>query len=452
MRMLLVANFFPPTHTAGTENYTYGIARGLIRAGHEVQVLCAGCWEVGQGYWNGYRDETYNGVSVRRLQLNWMKAHDPNRYLYDNPVVAAYLRDYLNQIQPDMVHIISCYTLSASVIRTARERGLPVVVTLTDYWFVCPRLTLLRSDSELCDGRTTVWECLRCMLWDAKIYCVPTRMLPQSIVACLLSWMSRHPRLTRWRGLRGMAMDMGHRKRFLRETLVLADEVIVPSSSLKDIFLQNDFRIPMRVLPYGHDLSWLQSYAGKKPSERIRIGYMGQIIPIKGVHLLTQAFKEAVVAGANATLSIFGDLDRSPSYAQQLRRMVSDHANVRFEGAFARESLSDVLAQIDVLVVPSLWYENNPLVIQEAFATKTPVIAAKLGGMSEFVEHETNGLLFERGNVNDLARQLRRAIIQPGLLERLRDGIPPVKTIDQEMAELTRIYSDVIERKQRVCI
>jgi glycosyltransferase involved in cell wall biosynthesis len=103
-----------------------------------------------------------------------------------------------------------------------------------------------------------------------------------------------------------------------------------------------------------------------------------------------------------------------------------------------------VLSEIDVIVVPSLWYENAPLVIQEAFATKTPVITTNLGGMAEAVDHGINGLLFERGDVADLARQLRRIVNEPELLDGLRAHIPTVKTIDEEVTELEANYRDLI--------
>ena len=103
-----------------------------------------------------------------------------------------------------------------------------------------------------------------------------------------------------------------------------------------------------------------------------------------------------------------------------------------------------MLSEIDVLVVPSLWHENSPRVIQEAFAGKTPVIASHVGGISEFVKHEENGLLFERGNVNDLARQMRRVVDEPGLLENLVAGIPKVKTMEEEVNELESIYCELL--------
>jgi glycosyltransferase involved in cell wall biosynthesis len=94
--------------------------------------------------------------------------------------------------------------------------------------------------------------------------------------------------------------------------------------------------------------------------------------------------------------------------------------------------------------VPSVWYENSPNVILEAFAHRTPVIASDLGGMAELVQHDVNGLVFEPGNAKALARQLRRLLDDSDLLARLRDGITPVRTIGDEMRQVIDIYGSVV--------
>ena len=97
---------------------------------------------------------------------------------------------------------------------------------------------------------------------------------------------------------------------------------------------------------------------------------------------------------------------------------------------------------LDVLVVPSRWYENAPGVIFEAFAAGMPVIATDLGGMSEFVKPGKNGLLFALDDAEDLAGRLRALIEERGLLERLRAGIKPVKGVGEYAGELIELYSD----------
>jgi glycosyltransferase involved in cell wall biosynthesis len=135
-------------------------------------------------------------------------------------------------------------------------------------------------------------------------------------------------------------------------------------------------------------------------------------------------------------------MNNAPVYGSQLRELGENIQNLRFCGTYAHEDSAKVFADIDVLIVPSMWYDF-PLIIYEAFAAKTPVIATNLGGMAEAVTHDVNGLLFERGDVADLAAQIRRILKEPDLLESLRERIPPVKAIAEEVDELESIYREL---------
>lgn len=450
MNILLITNGYPPNRWAGTETYTAGIAEELHNRGHQVQVICAGEWEKGTQYWNGFQDDANNGVQVRRINLNWSKALDPFRYLYDNPVVEDFLADYLKEEEPDVVHVTSCETLSASVLQVVNNAGFPLVLSLTDFWFLCPRIVLLRSDGTNCDGDTTPWECLECEMLNTKVYKWSRQVLGEGGVARALTQVSKHPLLTRQRGLRGYVGDMAARKTYLRQALDLPEYRITASQFVKDIHVSNGVTAPIEVRPYGHDLSWLLQYRGKMPAEVIRFGFVGQIINSKGVHLLLAAARSLQnTLGDRFELSIYGNVDKDPEYGRQLKESAENINNVNFCGTYDHKDSADVFASMDVLVVPSLWYDF-PLIIYEAFATKTPVIATNLGGMAEAITHEVNGLLFELGDVGDLARQLERVVNEPGLLENLEAGVQPVKTIDEEIDELEIVYKELINKRRPV--
>jgi glycosyltransferase involved in cell wall biosynthesis len=112
-------------------------------------------------------------------------------------------------------------------------------------------------------------------------------------------------------------------------------------------------------------------------------------------------------------------------------------------GRYEPTQVGELLRDIDVLVVPSRWPEIGPFVILEAFAAKTPVIAARMGNMPELVDHNVNGLLFEPDSASDLQAHMRRFLEEPDLYERLRAGIPAVRTQDQEVAEIFDIYAQI---------
>jgi glycosyltransferase involved in cell wall biosynthesis len=443
MKVLLISNFFPPTHMAGTEKRTLGYSLQLKERGHKVQVLCAGIWEDDLIYWKGHTDEIFQGINVRRINLNWSLAPDPNQFLFRNPNVEEHLRKWLLEVKPDIVHITSCNTLSASVIQAAKAQDLPVVLTLTDFWFICPRVTLLKADGSLCDGRTTSWDCLECMLADTRTFRAANTVLPERIASTTFTFLSRRAGFRRIRSYRGKVFDMEDRKAYLSRMMHLADCMIAPSTYVRDA-VQAGTAQNIRVIHSGQDLGWLDSTFEKKPSKKIRIGFIGQVTPIKGVDVLVRAFLEANIA-ERAHLSIHGDGDKFPEYTKELQglRSVCPTA-IKFHGAFPHEELGDVLSEIDILVVPSRWHENNPRVVQEAFATKTPVIGSDVRGLSEFVKHDVNGLLFERDNTDQLAHHLRRLVEQPELLNQLSKGVGPVKTMEEEVAELEGIYEDLL--------
>lgn len=444
MKILFITNGFPPHRWAGTETWTAGLAQELVRRGHYVSVLCAGDWQTGFQYFNGFVDDIYRDIPFRSLNFNWTKAPDPNKYLYNNPFISDFLTVYLNQIRPDLVHVTSCETLSASVIGAVRLAGLPLVFSLTDFWFLCPRINLLKSDNTNCDGVTTPWDCLQCKLLNEKVYKLPRRFFPESLLKTILLQISKHPYLTRQRGLRGLALDMQDRKTFLCHAITLPDFRTTASSFVQSIFIKNGIDVPIHIQPYGHDLSWLDGYSGKIPSDKIRIGYIGQIAESKGLHILLQAV-QSILSVANHKFSIFiyGNPQHDLDYTARLRSLAYNLDDVHFCGTYPHERSASVFAELDVLVVPSLWFDF-PLIIYEAFASHTPVVATNLGGMAEAVIHEVNGLLFERGDIDGLAVQLQRLVNEPDLLKKLSAGIPPVKRIEEEAAELEEIYLQLV--------
>lgn len=233
----------------------------------------------------------------------------------------------------------------------------------------------------------------------------------------------------------------------MKETLTLPDVVLSPSRIVQAMFEKNMDR-SVDFLPYRHDLTWLKNYHGKTKSNIVHIGYLGQILKVKGIHVLVDAFVKAGIE-THAHLDIWGNYANNPQYEIDLRARIGKNLSIFLRGRYLREQLGSILENLDIVVVPSIWYENAPLVIQEAFATKTPVIATNLGGMSEVVAHDINGLLFQRNDSDDLAFQLRRVVEEGDLLARLKTGIPPVRGFqDETFDELEDIYKRLsVERK-----
>jgi glycosyltransferase involved in cell wall biosynthesis len=98
-------------------------------------------------------------------------------------------------------------------------------------------------------------------------------------------------------------------------------------------------------------------------------------------------------------------------------------------------------------VIPSIWWENSPLVIQEAFFHRRPIICSDIGGMAEKVTDGVNGIQFRRGNAHSLAGAMRRAAETPGLWDQLRAGIPAVQTMGEHVTHLSAHYRRLLTER-----
>jgi glycosyltransferase involved in cell wall biosynthesis len=203
-------------------------------------------------------------------------------------------------------------------------------------------------------------------------------------------------------------------------------------------------------MPYSVDIG--EPTARQFDATMIRFGFLGQVARVKGVDLVIRAFRQLNRTRTRARLNIHGKLNANDAYLRELERLTGNDADIHFSGAYVHEDLRKILSDLDVVVVPSRWYENSPHVILEAFAAKRPVIGTNVGGVAEIVQHNVNGLLFERGNVADLARQMQRILDDIELLPRLRAAIPSVRTPDEEMDDILKVYAQTIAARQPMSI
>ncbi|HVM96421.1 MAG TPA: glycosyltransferase, partial [Candidatus Acidoferrales bacterium] len=235
---------------------------------------------------------------------------------------------------------------------------------------------------------------------------------------------------------------------YLAEQLNAASAIVAPSRFVRDLMIQQGFDPgSIRLIPHGLDVSqWQRPTRVEDRNGKMRIGYLGNLSPHKGAHVLIEAFKMLRGGGESLRLRLHGDPDNSPDYTARLRQMVGRDSRIELGGRYENSTVGTLLDEMDVLVVPSLWYEIGPLVTLEAFASRTPVIAADLPNMKYQVTHEVDGLLYPADNPAALAEQLQRLRDEPGLSELLRAGIGPVRTTDDEMNEWLSVYREVLAR------
>jgi glycosyltransferase involved in cell wall biosynthesis len=408
------------------------MAAALLSRGHSVKVVCIENVNQSSNPSLTWVDETFDGIPVRRLSFSRAAVPDPVRSEYDNLWIGQHFDQLFNEYKPDIFHLISGYLMSGRPIWSAHAHGIPSVVSLEDFWFLCPRITMLRSDGKLSTLPIDPYVCAACLAGEKR----RLKFLNQFAPAVSQSY---------WHLEKTKAHQIDARSKFLNETLQKVDKLVLRSQFLRSTYINGGAPSEKMVFSrQGLDFPTRLSNTTDKPANQpLRVGYLGQIAWHKGIHVLLEAVRR--IPAARLEVKVYGNAERFPDYTDRLKRIIAGDERMSLAGSYnGYEDEIRVLSNLDVVVVPSLWYENSPNVILEAFAQRVPVIASNLGGMAEMVSHEENGLLFEAGNPEDLAHQLQRLCLEPGLQPGLKAGIGPIKSVSEEIDELELVYQNLL--------
>lgn len=408
MRLLYVVHqFFPDCHS-GTEQYCLATAREARRRGDDVTVLSLH-WDHDRD-WPAIRlfEQPYDGFRV--LRLNHWRRINANDVLrdYDNPHLEGWLRTVLDDVRPDAVHCFHLRQLGSNLIDVAARAGARTVVSLMDFWFLCPRFTLLRADGTCCDGPP-----------DGGAGCVPCHHPELAGVAAAAG----RPETTDDAPQRLAALLARLRTNLAR--LAAADAVFAPSRFLAGMFARNGFAHPrLEVVPYGLEPGRVAPLPAARPRRPLRLGFCGVLSPWKAPHLLVEAVRATT---APVELRVHGRT-REPMFQDYVDRLLATAAGdprITFPGPYDAAGAPQVFADLDLLVVPSTWYENTPFVVLEAFAAGVPVLASDLGGLRELVVDGEGGALFRAGDAGALRAAIERIAADPQWFARLRLPEPP---------------------------
>lgn len=390
MRLLYVIHqFFPDCHS-GTEQYCLAMAREARRRGDEVTVLSLHPTHEDEMPPIRLFDQPYDGFRV--IRLNHWRRINPNDVLrdYENRHLDGWFQYVLDDVSPDAVHFFHLLQLGSNLIAVARRAGLRTVVNLMDFWYLCPRFTLLRGDGSLCAGPGNGGrDCIAC-LPELTGVTTPAEHLN-----------------TDTPGARLQALLQRKERQFAN--LTMADAVVAPSNFLAEAFAQNGFpRGRLAVVPYGLDPGRIVPIPTQRPRTPLRLAFCGVLSPWKAPHLAIEAVRRSDL---QVTLTIHGRTEEPmfQPYIDHLRELAGDDPRIRFPGAYSAAQAPRVFADMDVLIVPSTWYENTPFVVLEAFMAGVPVIASDLGGLREVVRDGENGALFRAGQAADLRRVIAEA-------------------------------------------
>lgn len=434
MRILIVVHGYPPTYTGGAELRAERTARGLAALGHKLAVVCIESIATPYSQFV-YQDQMQSGVYVRRLSFRFQPGMEGFRQSYANPQIGEAVAQMIDSFRPDVIHFFSGYLMGVSVIHTAVALGVPIVVSLTDYWWLCHRVNFVRINGTRCEGPTPV-DCARCYCEIYRRFRLPTQVA-RPLANGLWELVRRVPSLSESLGL---AQQVERLKTTLH-ALGKADKLIAPSQYLANTYISHGIA-PALIGVWRQGVN-LTVCPLRKPSPTLRFGYLGQIKEHKGVHLLVEAW--GMLKGRRPrSLVIYGSPQGAEAYGEELQRRSQQMADLQWARPLDHHDVWPALAELDVLVIPSRWRENSPNVILEAQAMGVAVIGANLGGVAELVRHEGNGLTFAVDSAADLAAQLQRMLDEPELLPRLRRNLLPFRSFADELAQLDALYGELV--------
>lgn len=447
MKILQVAHGFPPKNIAGTEIYTYNLSQELAKR-HSLAVFYRESDLKKKEYQLNHNK--VNGLDIFTIN-NTFRYCDSFEGLYKNDDIARGFRKVLESVKPDIVHIQHLIFLSSTIITEVKKRGIPVVFTLHDYWLICPQWHCLKKDLSICDT-SDISQCQGCLTGLLSIRKLPKRIylalrniLPDSLLRFLrnsyfnLAKASLDPK--------AVLEKITERRSQIKKACANVDLFIAPSEFLRKRFVE--FGIPeekIKLIPHGINRGFFKDFK-REGSQRIRFGFVGTILPAKGIDLLIRAFNR--IEGDRAELKVYGSLfpcqgfEYYPKYLKELAKS----RNIRFMGAFAPGNIASVFSGIDLLVVPSIWNENCPLIVLEAFSTNTPVIASRIGGLPELVTDKENGLLFEAGDTDGLYDTMEACINNPHLIKEMQGKVTLPKSIEDNGQEIEGLYNSLLNNR-----
>ncbi len=385
-RILVAAHNHPALHPGGTEIFAHDLFRAYQRAGHEVLFLGA----TNQTHRQVRPGTSFQAIGSEGDEVLLWSGHFDRFFMsqIDLYGVVPDLTELLRDFKPDVVHIHHLLLLGAEFPHVVR-RTLPecrIVMTLHDYYPLCHHdgLMVRTSGKELCHKST-----------------------PDRCHACF----------------KDIPLDrFVLREQHLKALLRTVDRFVSPSQFLRQRYI--DWGLDgeqIDVIANGLPRRDVPARKVRQENDRPIFGYFGNLNPWKGTTVLLEAARQLIDEGLRFELRVHGGAPfQSDGFKDEIARLFKKTApTVQQRGAYRRDDITELIAAVDCTIVPSIWWENAPLVIGEAQAQRKPVIASNIGGMAEMVQDGVSGLTVTPNDPRALAAAMRRIAENPDLRRRL---------------------------------
>ncbi len=409
-KVLIIAHNHPHFFPGGAEIFAYDLFKA-IRAHTEYKPFFLAAADPN-------RREVHTGTPFQMLvdsedeALFWGGSFD---YFYQSQQILNFmyldLKNFLQELQPDVIHFHHTIRFGVEAIQIARQTlpNVKIVFTIHEFILICNRdgQMMRKDNNELCEYAS-----------------------PDSCHRCFPEYSPQQFKM---------------REIFLKAHLELIDGFISPSHFLAKRFI--DWGIPeekMKVLENGRQVYEPAPYRQLQPGEERKVfGFFGQINPYKGVLLILEAVEYLIKNNfTDFKIELFGNIATGfPEFKEEFTQFLDKYKDiVTHHGKYKQSEIPELIQLVDWVIVPSVWWENSPLVIQEVFMHKRPIICSDIGGMAEKVENNITGLHFRVSNQISLARTMKKACSEVGLWERLAQNIAPRLSIEKSAQQHINLY------------
>jgi glycosyltransferase involved in cell wall biosynthesis len=364
--------------------------------------------------------------------------------------------------KPDIIHFHELESLTGSLITIARLKNIPVVVGVHNYWYLCPQRDMMDNNKEVCEDFQKGEKCVSCMVITnnsrfGKIYGMYGGYFRNTPIGKLLDPLAIkfYSLLNRWyyplfnivEPKKLPASLFLKRRQYFVNELNKVQAIIFPSERVQEIYGIHQVTNENLIVMHPININYLR-IKPKNPSlyplsSKITFGYIGSILKTKGVHVIIDAVHKLEKYKDRFQVFIFGGGDEL--YISQLREKAS-RSNIEFKGRYSPGEIQKVLSFIDVGIVPSIWEEIAGIVVREFQLSKTPIIASRIGGIPEAVEHGVNGFLFEPGNAEELAHYMKYFIENPQEVSKFMERTNWSFDMDKYAEETIEIYKTAIAK------
>jgi glycosyltransferase involved in cell wall biosynthesis len=425
MKVLYVSHNHPTLHPGGAEAYALELYEGMRETPGVEPVLLA---RIGSNV--ARRRVAHPGTPFSSVN------DDPNQYFVftetehfdfftltsrDKSLYSQHLTNFLLAQRPDVVHLQHTHFVGVDLLSQIR-RVLPnakIVYTLHEFLPICHRDgQMVRTfNSELC-GEASPRRCNECF----------PEISQQSFFL---------------------------RERFVRGHFENVDLFLAPSAQLMEKYVRWGIE-PERieVEEYGRLAPTVRAPEPSQTKSPANIGFFGQLSYFKGAQVMMEAMS-LLGEDSNAHLWLHGanlELQTQEFQEEFAARHETLRDRITFRGPYDHAELPKLMADLHWVLVPSIWWENSPLVIQEAFFHRRPIICSDVGGMAEKVRDGVDGIHFRVGDAFSLARTIETATASPKLWRSLRDGIQEPHPMGTHIARLLDIYDIAPDRNEEVVL